>query len=145
MSWALHRIDDRLIHGQVLVAWGARLDPARIWVVDDGVAASDNCGFLRYGPGDLVHLQFHASHPNDRAVFAFGVVRGSNGLAAASTLEPREMIAAMSTTPSTGPIARTRAATSRARRARSTSTSAPDPGRPTPSTATPRRSSAARR
>ena len=40
MSWALHRIDDRLIHGQVLVAWGARLDPARIWVVDDGVAAS---------------------------------------------------------------------------------------------------------
>ena len=40
MSWALHRIDDRLIHGQVLVAWGARLSPARIWVVDDGVAAS---------------------------------------------------------------------------------------------------------
>lgn len=41
MSWSLHRIDDRLIHGQVLVAWGQRLDPARIWVVDDGVAASD--------------------------------------------------------------------------------------------------------
>ena len=41
MSWVLHRIDDRLIHGQVLVAWGSRLDPARIWVVDDGVAASE--------------------------------------------------------------------------------------------------------
>jgi len=41
MSWALHRIDDRLIHGQVLVAWGSRLNPARIWVVDDGVAASE--------------------------------------------------------------------------------------------------------
>jgi len=40
VSWALHRVDDRLIHGQVLVAWGARFDPARIWVVDDGVAAS---------------------------------------------------------------------------------------------------------
>jgi PTS system mannose-specific IIB component/fructoselysine and glucoselysine-specific PTS system IIB component len=40
MSWVLHRIDDRLIHGQVLVAWGSRLSPARIWVVDDGVAAS---------------------------------------------------------------------------------------------------------
>ena len=40
MSWILHRIDDRLIHGQVLVAWGARLDPARIWLVDDAVAAS---------------------------------------------------------------------------------------------------------
>ena len=41
MSWVLHRIDDRLIHGQVLVAWGARLSPVRIWVVDDAVAASD--------------------------------------------------------------------------------------------------------
>jgi PTS system mannose-specific IIB component/fructoselysine and glucoselysine-specific PTS system IIB component len=41
MSWLLHRIDDRLIHGQVLVAWGARLHPARMWVVDDAVAASE--------------------------------------------------------------------------------------------------------
>ena len=41
MSWLLHRIDDRLIHGQVLVAWGQRLHPARMWVVDDAVAASD--------------------------------------------------------------------------------------------------------
>ena len=40
MSFALHRIDDRLIHGQVLVAWGSRLDPRRMWVVDDGVAAN---------------------------------------------------------------------------------------------------------
>lgn len=40
MSWVLHRIDDRLVHGQVLVAWGARLNPARIWLVDDAVAAS---------------------------------------------------------------------------------------------------------
>lgn len=40
MSFALHRIDDRLIHGQVLVAWGSRLDPRRMWVVDDAVAAS---------------------------------------------------------------------------------------------------------
>lgn len=41
MSWLLHRIDDRLIHGQVLVAWGQRLRPARMWLVDDAVAASD--------------------------------------------------------------------------------------------------------
>jgi mannose/fructose/N-acetylgalactosamine-specific phosphotransferase system component IIB len=38
VSWALHRIDDRLIHGQVLVAWGHRLHPRRIWVVDDASA-----------------------------------------------------------------------------------------------------------
>lgn len=41
MSWVLHRIDDRLIHGQVLVAWGARLTPTRIVLVDDAVAASE--------------------------------------------------------------------------------------------------------
>ena len=41
MSWLLHRVDDRLIHGQVVVAWGNRLSPQRIWVVDDAVAASD--------------------------------------------------------------------------------------------------------
>jgi len=58
MSWALHRIDDRLIHGQVLVAWGARLDPARIWVVDDGVAATDweRDLFREAAPGIEVHV-----------------------------------------------------------------------------------------
>jgi mannose/fructose/N-acetylgalactosamine-specific phosphotransferase system component IIB len=39
MSWVLVRVDDRLIHGQVVVAWGDRLRPRRIWVVDDGTAA----------------------------------------------------------------------------------------------------------
>ncbi len=39
MSWMLHRVDDRLIHGQVVVAWGGRLRPARIWVADDASAA----------------------------------------------------------------------------------------------------------
>ncbi len=40
MSWALQRVDDRLIHGQILVAWAGRLHPRRIWVVDDAAAAS---------------------------------------------------------------------------------------------------------
>ena len=40
MSWVLHRVDDRLIHGQVLIAWGERMRPARIWIADDA-AASD--------------------------------------------------------------------------------------------------------
>lgn len=58
MSWVLHRIDDRLIHGQVLVAWGSRLDPDRIWVVDDGVAASDweRQLFQDAAPGVDVHV-----------------------------------------------------------------------------------------
>jgi mannose/fructose/N-acetylgalactosamine-specific phosphotransferase system component IIB len=40
VSWALVRVDDRLIHGQVVIAWGARLAPQRIWVVDDASAAN---------------------------------------------------------------------------------------------------------
>jgi mannose/fructose/N-acetylgalactosamine-specific phosphotransferase system component IIB len=40
MTWLLHRVDDRLIHGQVVVAWGAQLRPRRIWVVDDASATS---------------------------------------------------------------------------------------------------------
>lgn len=41
MSWILHRVDDRLIHGQVVIAYGQRLQPKRIWVVDEAAAASD--------------------------------------------------------------------------------------------------------
>ena len=33
------RVDDRLIHGQVLLGWGPSLDPERYVVVDDGLAA----------------------------------------------------------------------------------------------------------
>jgi mannose/fructose/N-acetylgalactosamine-specific phosphotransferase system component IIB len=37
----LYRIDDRLIHGQVVVGWGQPLDLGFIVLVDDEVAASD--------------------------------------------------------------------------------------------------------
>lgn len=36
----LYRVDERLIHGQVIVGWGARLHPDRIVVVDDDLAGS---------------------------------------------------------------------------------------------------------
>ena len=38
MSWILHRVDDRLIHGQVVIAYGQRMHPQRIWVADDAAA-----------------------------------------------------------------------------------------------------------
>lgn len=41
MSWLLHRVDDRLIHGQVVLAWGEQLHPKRIWVADDACAANE--------------------------------------------------------------------------------------------------------
>ena len=37
----LYRIDDRLIHGQVVVGWGQPLNTAFIVLVDDGVATCD--------------------------------------------------------------------------------------------------------
>jgi PTS system mannose-specific IIB component/fructoselysine and glucoselysine-specific PTS system IIB component len=40
MSIVLYRVDERLIHGQVVVGWGARLKPDRIVVVDDALAES---------------------------------------------------------------------------------------------------------
>ena len=41
MSLALYRIDDRLIHGQVVVGWGQPLDITFIVLVDDEVRGSD--------------------------------------------------------------------------------------------------------
>lgn len=41
MSVSLFRIDDRLIHGQVVVGWGQSLDIGFIVLVDDEVRASD--------------------------------------------------------------------------------------------------------
>jgi mannose/fructose/N-acetylgalactosamine-specific phosphotransferase system component IIB len=40
MTVVLFRIDERLIHGQVVLGWGGRLRPARMVVVDDELAGS---------------------------------------------------------------------------------------------------------
>lgn len=41
MTLVLHRIDDRLIHGQVVVGWGQPLDIGFIVLVDDAIAANE--------------------------------------------------------------------------------------------------------
>jgi PTS system mannose-specific IIB component/fructoselysine and glucoselysine-specific PTS system IIB component len=41
VTLVLYRIDDRLIHGQVVVGWGQPLDIGFIVLVDDTVATSD--------------------------------------------------------------------------------------------------------
>lgn len=41
MAVVLFRVDERLIHGQVVVGWGSRLRPDRIQVVDDELAVSE--------------------------------------------------------------------------------------------------------
>lgn len=40
MSIVLYRVDERLIHGQVVVGWGSVLHPDEIVVVDDDLASS---------------------------------------------------------------------------------------------------------
>jgi len=41
MSILLFRVDERLIHGQVVVGWGSQLRPDRYLVVDAAVASSE--------------------------------------------------------------------------------------------------------
>lgn len=38
MAISMIRIDDRLVHGQIVAAWSKELSINRIWVIDDGVA-----------------------------------------------------------------------------------------------------------
>ncbi|MEN8375475.1 MAG: PTS sugar transporter subunit IIB [Gemmatimonadota bacterium] len=38
MPIVLYRVDERLIHGQVVLGWGSELEPTRYLVVDDDVA-----------------------------------------------------------------------------------------------------------
>ncbi len=59
MPIALFRIDDRLIHGQVVVGWGQPLGLSYIVLVDDNVAESDwEQELYRMGvpPGVTVHF-----------------------------------------------------------------------------------------
>jgi len=59
---------------------GAAIQPPEL---STGVEV-DDCGFLRYAPGSSLTLAFDATHPNQRATFGFGVVRGALPVAVAS-------------------------------------------------------------
>ncbi|MEA3282277.1 MAG: CARDB domain-containing protein [Euryarchaeota archaeon] len=42
------------------------------------IGIADECGFLRYSPGDeTVHIAFHATHPDNFALFNFYIIRGT--------------------------------------------------------------------
>lgn len=75
MSWTLHRIDDRLIHGQVVVAWGQRMNPRRMWVVDDASAAN------------AWESELLASSAPGVEVRVMGVAEAAHGHAAEAALE----------------------------------------------------------
>ena len=75
MPVELYRIDDRLIHGQVVVGWGQPLDIKLIVLVDDEVACCDwEQDLYRMGVPPEMELQFadvatavqqHASYVKD--------------------------------------------------------------------------------
>ena len=61
MSIVLYRIDDRLIHGQVVVGWGQPLDIGFIVLVDDEVAKSDwEQELYRMGTPPEMDVYFHS-------------------------------------------------------------------------------------
>jgi PTS system mannose-specific IIB component/fructoselysine and glucoselysine-specific PTS system IIB component len=60
VSLVLYRIDDRLIHGQVVVGWGQPLDIRFIVLVDDEVARSDwEQELYRMGTPPEMDVYFH--------------------------------------------------------------------------------------
>ena len=60
MPVQLYRIDDRLIHGQVVVGWGQPLDLRFIVLVDDEVATSDwEQELYRMGVPPHMTVHFH--------------------------------------------------------------------------------------
>lgn len=69
MSIVLYRIDDRLIHGQVVVGWGQPLDIGFIVLVDDEVANSDwEQELYRMGTPPEMEVHFHSVDDAARAI-----------------------------------------------------------------------------
>ena len=59
MSIVLYRVDERLIHGQVVVGWGSQLHPNEIVVVDDDLASSEwEQELYAIGLPDNLHTSF---------------------------------------------------------------------------------------
>src|SRR6185369_14914177 len=62
VSIVLYRIDDRLIHGQVVVGWGQPLDIGFIVLVDDEVASSEwEQELYRMGVPPEMDVYFHSA------------------------------------------------------------------------------------
>ena len=69
MTVVLFRIDDRLIHGQVVVGWGQPLDIGFIVLVDDEVASSEwEQELYRMGVPPEMDVYFHTAADAARAL-----------------------------------------------------------------------------
>ncbi len=73
MTVQLYRVDDRLIHGQVVVGWGQPLDIEFIVLVDDAVATSEwEQELYRMGVPPEMDVYFHSA---DSAIAALAQYR----------------------------------------------------------------------
>lgn len=72
MSVVLYRVDERLIHGQVVLGWGRRLHPARYVVVDDALTGSEwEQDLYRLSVDASVALEFLATEEAREALPGF--------------------------------------------------------------------------
>jgi PTS system mannose-specific IIB component/fructoselysine and glucoselysine-specific PTS system IIB component len=89
MPLALFRIDDRLIHGQVIVGWGIRLGIDHYVVVDDAIAGSAwEQELYAGGLGPDIPIQFVSG---DDAVRRFAELDGRTGRGALLTRDTGSM------------------------------------------------------
>lgn len=66
MSIVLFRVDERLIHGQVVIGWGHQLRPNRYVVVDDDLAGSEwEQDLYRLGAGTAQVVFVTTEHARD--------------------------------------------------------------------------------
>jgi mannose/fructose/N-acetylgalactosamine-specific phosphotransferase system component IIB len=69
VSLALARVDDRLVHGQVVLAWAGTLKAARLLVADDAAASAEwERQLMQVSAGDLEVEVFPVAETAERLV-----------------------------------------------------------------------------
>jgi PTS system mannose-specific IIB component/fructoselysine and glucoselysine-specific PTS system IIB component len=103
MSVVLYRIDERLIHGQVVMGWGPELEVEHYVVVDDELATTEwEQGLYRLGLPDTATADFltvqeararlsELDAASQRTMVLTRTVAAMNGLAESSGLRGREV------------------------------------------------------
>jgi PTS system mannose-specific IIB component/fructoselysine and glucoselysine-specific PTS system IIB component len=93
----LFRIDDRLIHGQVVVGWGQPLDVGFIVLVDDEVAASEwEQELYRMGVPPEMDVHFHSAEEAGRRLAEYAA-DGRPGILLTGDIETMRRLAESST------------------------------------------------
>lgn len=91
MSVLLYRVDERLIHGQVVIGWGTQLRVDRYVVVDDELAGSEwEQELYRLGLPEGVSAEFVTAEDARRRL---GAWQGSEGRIVLLTRDVRTMLA----------------------------------------------------